>query len=510
MSAKYPNPLIPGFNPDPSIVRVGDDYYLATSTFEYLPGVPIYHSTDLIEWNLIGHVVTREGQLQGRGVPTAGGAWAPTIRFRDGKFYVMVTDALGRGTLIFTAENPAGPWSDGILTDINGIDPDIAWDDNGDCYVTYSGLLLTGEQLGQHLGIMQVKIDLETGKSLEEPRHMWSGTGLMFPEAPHVYKVGDWWYLMIAEGGTERGHSESIARSKSINGPFEGAPNNPILSARSTDRPAQNTGHGDLVVAPDGGWVMVMLGMRTRGMTRAFSSLGRETFITEVNWTADGWLTAEPVVLNDVQPAPEFTDNFDPSANAGELSGEWVAVRRFADEFASLGADGLTIRGEGQSMFDELPAFVGRRQRRFEGIVVADIKVPADGIGGLSVRYDEVSHYDLELREGRMIARFAANRIVHEVVAEGFDLSAAADSAGFVRAYIELKPAAAGFSTDAQSSDFIEFGWIDAQGAKHAVTEFDGRFLSAEVTASFTGRVIGIYAQNGTVVARNYAELASL
>jgi beta-xylosidase len=506
VSAKYPNPLIPGFNPDPSIVRVGDDYYLATSTFEYLPGVPIYHSTDLVEWCLIGHVVTREGQLQGRGVPTAGGAWAPTIRHRDGKFYVMVTDALGRGTLIFTAQNPAGPWSDGIVTDINGIDPDIAWDDNGDCYVTYSGLLLTGEQLGQHLGIMQVKIDVETGKSLEEPRHMWSGTGLMFPEAPHVYKVGEWWYLMIAEGGTERGHSESIARSKSITGPFEGAPNNPILSARSTSRPAQNTGHGDLVIAPDGNWVMVMLGMRTRGMTRAFSSLGRETFITEVAWTPDGWLTAEPVILNDINPAPEFRDDF----AGAELSGEWVAVRRFAHEFTELGSGGLILHGEGRSMFEELPAFVGRRQRRFEGIVVAEIKVAANGIGGLSMRYDEVSHYDLEFREGRLLARFAANRLVHEVEAEGFDLAAATDSAGFVRAYLELKPAPGFFGTDAQSSDYIEFGWIDPAGQKHAVTEFDGRFLSAEVTASFTGRVIGMYAQSGDVVVRNYAELASL
>lgn len=504
MSAKYPNPLIPGFNPDPSIVRVGDDYYLATSTFEYFPGVPVYHSTNLVDWSLIGHVVTREGQLQGKGVWTGGGAWAPTIRFRDGKFYVMVTDASGRGTLIFTAENPAGPWSDGIVTDINGIDPDIAWDENGDCYVTYSGLILTGEELGKHLGILQVKIDVETGKSLEAPREMWSGTGLMFPEAPHVYKHGDWWYLMIAEGGTERGHGESIARSKSITGPFVGGPNNPIISARSTSRPTQNTGHGDLVQAPDGNWVMVMLGMRTRGMTRAFSSLGRETFISEVTWTEDGWLTAEPVILNDVVPAPEFKDAFDAPA----LCGEWLAVRRFAEEFTSLGADGLTIRGDGSTLFDEVPAFVGRRQRRLEGIVTADLKI--SGTGGLTIRYDEVSHYDLELAGDKLVARFAANRLVHEVAAVGFDKASAVDANGYLRLYIELKPAPMAFGVDAQSSDYIEFGWIGQDGKKNAITEFDGRFLSAEVTASFTGRVIGMYAVDGTVVARNYAELAAL
>src|SRR3990170_9133661 len=113
----YPNPLIPGFNPDPSIVRVGDDYYIATSTFEYLPGIPIYHSRDLVTWTQIGNVAERVGQLAVEGVQTLGGAWAPTIRFRDGLFYVVITDAMGRGTLIFTAENPAGPWSDGVVID---------------------------------------------------------------------------------------------------------------------------------------------------------------------------------------------------------------------------------------------------------------------------------------------------------------------------------------------------------------------------------------------------------
>jgi beta-xylosidase len=181
------------------------------------------------------------------GVPTGGGAWAPTIRHHEGTFYLVVTDALGRGTLIFTAEKPEGPWSDGIVTDIDGIDPDLAWTADGTCYMTFSGLILSGEEMGKHLGIQQVRIDLATGKKLEEPRNMWKGTGLMFPEAPHLYEIDGTWYLMIAEGGTERGHGISIARSASPEGPFEGAPNNPILSARSTSRPVQNTGHGDLV-----------------------------------------------------------------------------------------------------------------------------------------------------------------------------------------------------------------------------------------------------------------------
>ncbi|MGA9595510.1 MAG: glycoside hydrolase family 43 protein, partial [Acidimicrobiia bacterium] len=205
------NLIIPGFNPDPSVVKVGADYYLATSSFEYQPGLPIYHSRDLTEWELIGNVIDRPGILE-EGVRTAGGIWAPTIRYHGGRFVLIVTDAMGRGNMVFTADDPAGPWSDPVLLrDIDGIDPDLAWDDDGTCYLTFSGLLLGAGF--QHLGIQQVRIDLETGRALEGPRSLWSGSGLMFPEAPHLYHVGDWWYLMIAEGGTERGHSVSIARS---------------------------------------------------------------------------------------------------------------------------------------------------------------------------------------------------------------------------------------------------------------------------------------------------------
>ncbi|MGX9901450.1 family 43 glycosylhydrolase [Arthrobacter sp. SA17] len=293
----FPNPLIPGFNPDPSIVKVGENYYLATSTFEYLPGLPIYHSTDLISWTQIGNVVEREGQLDSWDVPTLGGAWAPTIRHHEGLFYLAVTDAVGRGTLVFTATDAAGPWSDGTpIHGAVGIDPDLAWDSEGNAYMTYSGLDTITGQASEHGGILQVRVDLENGKALEQPRSVWSGTGLMFPEAPHLYQHGNYWYLLIAEGGTERGHSVSIARGTSPQGPFENNLANPVLSARSTDRPIQNTGHGDLVQTPDGAWAMVMLGTRPRGMNRAFSALGRETFITQVHWE-EGWPVVEPVTL---------------------------------------------------------------------------------------------------------------------------------------------------------------------------------------------------------------------
>jgi xylan 1,4-beta-xylosidase len=491
---KLPNPLLPGFNPDPSIVRVGQDYYLSTSTFEYLPGLPIYHSRDLVNWALIGHVVTRLGQLQLAGVPTGGSAWAPTIRHHDGVFYVVVTDAMGRGTLIFTAENPAGPWSDGIVTDIDGIDPDLAWTEDGTCYMTFSGLILHGEEMGKHLGIQQVRIDLATGKKLEEPRNMWKGTGLMFPEAPHLYEIDGTWYLMIAEGGTERGHGISIARSDSPEGPFEGAPNNPILSARSTSRPVQNTGHGDLVRTPDGGWAVVCLGMRTRGMTRAFSSLGRETFASNVTWV-DGWPVAEPIELNDVLPAPEFRDDF----SAPELSGEWLAIRRLASSMSSLIDGNLVIRGEGRGLDHEAPAFIGRRQSRLEGIVRARMSI--EGVGGLTLRYDEAAHYDIEVSGDKIIARSVLSFTHQEVVVQK-----PASKEITLIARLD-KPAGNDFPS-MQTSDIVRLGYLDADGQEVIVASFDGRYLSAEVTCSFTGRVFGLYSVTGQLSAHSYEEVA--
>ena len=498
---QYPNPLIPGFNPDPSIVRVGDDYYLATSTFEYLPGVPIYHSKDIVNWTLIGHVATRMGQFAPN-IPTNLGAWAPTIRHHKGVFYVVITDAGGRGTLIFTAENPAGPWSDGIVTKIEGIDPDLAWDENDRPYITFSGLILTGEEIGTHLGILQARVDLATGALLEEPRSVWSGVGGMFPEAPHMYKIGDYWYLMIAEGGTERGHAVSVARGTSIEGPFEPAPHTPILTARGTSRPVQNTGHADLFQTPDGEWAMVLLGVRTRGMTRQFSSLGRETFISKITWQ-DGWPFADEVHLNDLLPAPEFHDDF----SSDSLNLEWISLRQLPSDIAVKSTDGVVLTGNGQGLADLAPTWIGRRQRRLDGVVYADLTV--DGIGGISLRYDEAAHYDLELKNGNLTARFAVSSVVHEVPATGFDLSAASQASGSVRLFMEYKPTAVVFGIAGQSSDFIDFGWVDLDGIKHVVATFDGRFLSNEVTTSFTGRVVGVYCVTGTVRLHEFEEVAS-
>jgi len=493
MSIQLKNPLIGGFNPDPSILRDGDGYYLVTSTFSYLPGIPIYHSTDLENWELVGHVVTRTNQLKIDGVPTLGGVWAPTIRKHDGVYYVVVTDAMGRGTLIFTASNPRGPWSDGIVAEVEGIDPDLAWDSDGVCYMTYSGLIITE---GKHLGIQQVRIDTTTGKRLSEPKSLWSGTGLMFPEAPHLYEIDGKWYLLIAEGGTERGHSVSIARSDSPEGPFIGAPNNPILSARSTSREIQNTGHADLFQAHDGNWYMVLLGMHVHGLTRSFSPLGRESFITSVQWN-DGWPTTDPVFPQGDANKKVYKKDF----RNDEITGEMLGIRSFPASIAEKTPAGLKLTGNGTLMNGEKPQFIGKRQEILFGKIEAEIT--ATGTAGLTLYYDEISHYDVEINGQEIIARSMLPMLVHE------EKVALPNNSDNITLFMRFDAPPEGYESKI-TSDFISLGFRESNGAETVIAQYDGRFLSAEVTCSFTGRVFGTYVIDGTLLVHSLSETPAL
>ena len=504
MPRRYPNPLIPGFNPDPSVVKVAGTYYLVTSSFEYLPAIPVYRSTDFVEWTQVGNVCTGAERLGLTAVPTSGGVWAPTIRYRDGTFHLIVTIAMGLRCVVFTTDDPAGPWREPVaLPGVEGIDPDLAWDDDGVALVTYSGLTTAGPQAGTHHGIQQVRVDLATGQNLEPPRPLWSGTGLMFPEAPHLYRRDGWWYLLIAEGGTERGHSVSIARSRRPDGDFEGHTANPVLSARSTSRPVQCTGHGDLVEGPAGETLMVLLGVRPRGTTRAFSALGRETFVTTVDWV-DGWPVVKPVEL-DPRPGPteyriDFTDAGDTGAPAGWDPG-WLAVRRDVGEVGSLTArpGWLVLEADGSTLDDARPCFVGRRQLS-QTADVATVVDASSGCGGLAVRYDEEQHYSIqtEVVDGRnevsARARLAGIEQVWRVSLPGGPLELHVDAVPAVRGYD--KPAA-------MTCDLVRLRAV-CEGTSHTLAELDGRYLTAETAASFTGRVIGLFATSGTVAFQGY------
>lgn len=338
----YDNPVIGGFHPDPSVCRVGEDYYLVCSSFEYFPGVPLFHSRDLVHWRQLGNVLDRPGQLNlADDIPASAGVYAPTLRHHDGRFYLITTEVGAKGNFLVSADRPEGPWSDPVLVDVPGIDPDLAWDEDGGCWCAVAGVKVA-------------RIDPATGKVLEGPIQVWSGSGLQHPEAPHLYRIGDWWYLMLAEGGTAHGHSVSIARARSPRGPYEPAPANPILSHRSTDLPIQSTGHADLVSAPDGTWWMALLGTRPRGFFPGFHVLGRETFLTPVEWV-DGWPRVGPVQEQHPAPAtwhpgelPPVRDDFDAPA----LAFSWISPRRRPDDSWSLTdrPGWLTLTATGDSL----------------------------------------------------------------------------------------------------------------------------------------------------------------
>lgn len=489
-----PNPLIPGFNPDPSCVLVDGTYYAVTSSFEYLPALPVYRSTDFVTWEHIGNVATREEQVGVGQAPSAGGVWAPTIRHHEGLFHVIVSMTGGpRRCVVFTAPDPAGPWDEGTPIDgILGIDPDLAWDETGAAYVTYSGLHLEGTTVVANRGILQARVDLTAGKALEEPRELWSGTGLVAPEAPHLYQRDGWWYLLIAEGGTGYGHSVSVARGPGIEGPFEGAPHNPVLSASGTDRGVQCTGHADLVPGPHGADVLVLLGTRLAGKS---SPLGRETFVTGVEWI-DGWPRVSPVELD---PRPEPLDeHFDFTNPAALADPGWLAVGRAPETLASLDErpGHLTLRAATGGLGVFRPAFVGRRQRHLNSLVEARVH-PSEGRGGIGIRFSE----DFTIA---LTAERAPSGTGIEVTAR-VSLPSLTQSwrgevtGGEITLRITTRTPRPAPVPWLPPGDLIRLSAVDETGTETVLTEVDGRFWSVEFAAPFTGRVTGMFAEDGTV-----------
>ncbi|MBE1490292.1 glycoside hydrolase family 43 protein [Plantactinospora soyae] len=481
----FANPVIAGCYPDPSVCRVGDDYYLACSSFEYFPGVPIFHSRDLVGWTQIGNVLDRPSQLLlPPGTPSSGGIYAPTLRHHDGRFWLITSNIPHGGTILVTADDPAGKWSEPVhLPDVLGIDPDLAWDDEGNCWCTFAG-------------IGQVRIDPLSGAVLSEPTRIWSGTpGAQFPEAPHLYRVGDTWYLLIAEGGTERGHAISVARGPAPDGPFEPCPANPILSHRSTDQPIQNTGHGDLVQAGDGSWWLLFLGVRPRGGTPGWHVLGRETFLAPVTWS-DGWPvigTVAPVMRAPTLPAAPVAatparDDFD----AAELHPRWISLRSRPPEDVSLveRPGWLTLRARGGSLDDPMVTFVGRRQEQHDLAVRALVDAP-QGRGGLAVRLDEQHHYAVELDEGEVRVRARIGPLSEQL--------ASRTVAGPVVLRVETWSSGPGMDHPRQEPDVVRLGFEAEDGEFVVLAELDGRYLSTEVAGGFTGRVIGCYATAGAI-----------
>jgi len=468
-------PIVPGFFPDPTICRVGDDYYLAHSSFEYFPGAPIFHSRDLVSWTQIGNILTRRSQFR-RGTPgPSTGVYGSTLRHRDGRFWFITTNVsdFQSGQVIVSAEDPSGPWSDPVFVpEAIGIDPDLCWDDDGQPYLTWHVLDFTvGGQ-----GIRQAPIDLETGRLLEPQYPIWQGSGMPAAEGPHLFKIGDYWYILLAEGGTERGHCVTAARSTGPRGPFEPCPWNPILTHRSTVHPVQSVGHADLVQAPDGTWAMVYLGSRPRGSTPGFHVLGRETFIAGVDWI-DGWPAIDEGRFSVTPPSTGFIDDF-----AGdELDPRWVVPDAEPE-------NGILRDPRGGIRFLSADLLC-TRVRDFAWSADAVI----DGEGELRLRLDD-RHWCA------VVAAGGRSRIVVQIGDIRQETLSTNLGGGPVRLRLRAStPQTAPVPFGYAGPDDITLS-VETRSGFEELARLDGRYFSTEVAAGFTGRMIAVGAGPGSRV----------
>lgn len=296
----FQNPILAGYYPDPSICKAGDDYYIVNSSFAHYPGLPILHSKDLLNWQLIGYALNRPEQLnlEGRGAGVSRGLFAPAISYHKGTFYIVCTNVSGVGNFVITAKDPKGPWSNPVkLPEVNGIDPSLFFDDNDKAYIVYNSIPPNNETMWNgHRTIRMYQFDAVNLKVKGEQILLVNGgTDVtkkpVWIEGPHIYKIKGWYYLMCAQGGTGYNHTEVVFRSKNVYGPYLPYEKNPILTQMHLDtsraNPITTTGHADLVEDKDGNWWGVFLGCRP--YEGDYYNTGRETFMAPVKWTSDEW-----------------------------------------------------------------------------------------------------------------------------------------------------------------------------------------------------------------------------
>lgn len=480
----YQNPVIPGFYPDPSVCRVGDDYYLAASSFEYFPGVPIFHSKDLIHWRQLGHALTRPSQLNLHQAACSSGIWAPTLRYHQGLFYLITTNRNTDVNFIVTARDPAGPWSEPIEVDRIAFDPSLFFDEDGKVYY-----MRRDWELG---GTVQAEINPQTGELLSPFRLVGRGFVSEDQEGPHLYKRNGWYYLMAAEGGTRYGHMETIGRSRSVWGPFEPCPLNPILTHRHISSAViRHTGHGDMVEAHDGSWWMVCLATRHHTYEDA-NVLGRETFLAPVTWTEDGWpmvgrngtlseeMEAKLLPLHPWEESPE-RDDFDQP----ELAHCWSFLRNPYDRDWSLSERKgfLRLKGSPVTLSDvDSPAFVGRRQQHhhFAACSLLDFEPVKEGEeAGLCVLARNTYHYEIAVAMKDGVKKLLVRKTVEDIQTIVYEQRM---ERGPVTLHILGDPKTYAFGYQLGDAPMV----IAATGAT--------KLLSNELAEIFTGVFIGLYA----------------
>lgn len=500
---KYRNPVIKGFNPDPSICRVDDDYYLVTSTFEFFPGVPVYHSKNLVDWKLINYCLTRDSQLNLKGCRPSGGIYAPTIRYHEGIFYMITTNVSSGGNFIVHTNDVYGKWSEPSWIDHHGIDPSLLFDDDGRVY--FCG---TDNETG---GIAFFEINPLTGDKLSEKKIISYGAGGKCPEAPHIYKINAYYYLMIAEGGTEYGHMETIFRSKSPYGPYKPCPHNPILSHKDfMGSSIQATGHADIVEDTNGNWWLVCLGIRPLPGVM-LHNLGRETFLAPLDWDEDGW----PVVgdqgrismeMEGELPAPlnspetstdlsfeyndELNDDFYDNFNDGDLKLEWNFARNpERDNYSLTEKKGfLKLSAGPETLNDSEPTFLGIRQKEFEvtartGLTLDFSSDEEKQKAGLTAYYSQDYHYEIYITHEEGKDFVVLSKRVHDI--ECVDEKLEINYQGKIELMIETG------TEDYMFSYRLQDDWVKLGAAKTA-----GLCTEGTMTMTFTGTYLGIFASN--------------
>lgn len=471
----YNNPVVRGMYPDPSVCRAGDKYYMVCSTFQYFPAVPIMESTDMVNWKTIGHCITRKSQLDLTGAGICSGIFAPTIRYHEGRFYMVTTNATNHQNFYLYTDNIYGEWSEPVNVDQDGIDPSLFFEDGKTYFIS------NGYDHSNNRSCIQIcEIDIETGKKLSETKPLWYGTGGRFMEAPHLYKFGDYYYILDAEGGTEYGHMVNYARSKSMWGPFEAFPGNPVLTNRNLGGYIlQGAGHGDVIEDKDGNWWFMHLAFRQSGQWMTYHHLGRECCLVPVTWK-DGWFymgdgtAALSYELPDVEAAEQKL-SFQKDIASLTADKEWLFMRNYIPENHVFGEDFLKLRGTADNLFTgELPTFAAVRQNEFAESIAVTVQ-SACKEAGITVYMDEAHHYDLYVNDSNQaVLRLSIGCISKEMET----VALTGDKASFV---IEAEAYGYHFYV-VMGDEKIKLGYADS------------KYLSSEVAGGFTGVTIGLYA----------------
>lgn len=516
------NPILPGFNPDPSIVRVGDDYYIATSTFEWFPGVQIHHSRDLVHWRLLTRPLHRAGQLNMLGNPDSCGVWAPCLTHADGLFWLVYTDVkrFGRSSMggtggasmrdfhNFLVTSPAidGEWSDPVFLNSSGFDPSLFHDDDGRKYLVN---MLWDYRPGQNrfAGIVLQEYSVEKQKLIGERVNIFQGTPLGLTEGPHLYKRDGWYYLLTAEGGTNWDHAVLLARSRNLTGPYELHPDGHLVTARHRpDSELQRSGHADLVETQNGETYMVYLaGRPIRNRGRCI--LGRETAIQKMDWGEDGWLrTLDGQGMPTIEtPAPELPAHPFPETpvredfDAPELPIDFQWLRTpYPEEIFSLTARPGYLRLFGRESIGCLfkQSLVARRQQSFcysAETVVEFEPEHFQQLAGLTCYYNSSKFHYLYISRDETIGKFLGvmSSIPDAAQADAFTPPMAIPSGKPVRLRAEMDYERLYFAYRVEGVD-SDWNWLPQK--------FDASILSDEASAigqpNFTGAFVGMACQD--------------